>query len=279
MILAGAALALALAAADVPFAESMAEGDRQYARRGEGARGPVADTAPIQAAIEAYSAARAADPDSMPAQIALMRALFFRGGFTGEEGAAQKKSFDAAKAVTDDAMRRLEKRLKAAPEHSRREAITKIPDVAALHFWAGVSLGQWCLDHKMAAVWQGAAGKIRDWAEIAVAADPAYEQGSPYLLLGRLHTDSPKVPFVTGFVSRSKGVESLRRALAISPRNTATQFFLAQALLEYEPKSRDQAIELLKACAAQEPRPEFLVEDAHYRELAGARLAELGSSH
>lgn len=279
MILAGAALALALAAVPPSFAEAMAEGDRQYARRGDGARGAVADPAPINAAIEAYTAARAADPESIPAQVALMRALFFRGGFTGEEGPAQKKSFDAAKAVTDDAMRRLEKRLKSAPESSRREALARIPDVSALHFWAGVSLGQWCLDHKMAAVWQGAAGKIRDWAEIAVAADPAYEQGSPYLLLGRLHTDSPKVPFVTGFISRSKGVESLRRALAISPLNTATQFFLAQALLEYEPKNREQAIELLKACAAHEPRPEFLVEDAHYRELSQARLAELEAAH
>jgi hypothetical protein len=274
-MLAGAALALALTAAEPTFADSMAEGDRHYARRGEGSRGAEAEKAPINAAIDAYTAARAADPDSIPAQVALMRALFFRGGFTAEAGAEQKKSFDAAKAVSDDAMRRLGRRLKAAPGRSRREALAKIPDVAPLHFWAGVSLGQWCLDHKLAAVWQGAAGKIRDWAEIAVAADPGYEQGSPYLLLGRLHTDSPKVPFVTGFISRSKGVESLRQALAISPRNTATQFFLAQALLEYEPRSRAQALELLRACAAQEPRPEFLVEDAHYRELSRALIAEL----
>ncbi len=279
MTLAGAVLALSLAGSEATLADAMAEGDRRYAARAEGSRGSIADKGPINAAIEAYAAARAADPDSIPAQVALMRALFFRGGFTGEAGAEQKKSFDAAKAVADDAMRRLERRLKPVPEPSRHEALAAIPDVAALHFWSGVSLGQWCLDHKMAAVWQGAAGKIRDWAEIAVAIDPAYEQGSPYLILGRLHTDSPKVPFVTGFISRAKGVESLRRALALSPHNTATQFFLAQALLEYEPKSRVQALELLEACAAQEPRPEFLVEDAHYRELSQARLAELARPH
>jgi hypothetical protein len=275
VILAGALVALALVAGDRAASESMAEAERQYGRRGEGARGAVADTSRIDAAIDAYGAARAADPDSIPAQVGLMRALFFRGGFTGEQGAEQKASFAAAKAVADDAMRRLERRLKAAPKRSRREALATIPDVAALHFWAGVSLGQWCLDHKLAAAWQGAAGKIRDWAEVAVAVDAGYEQGSPYLLLGRLHTDSPKVPFVTGFISRSKGVESLRRALAISPHNTATQFFLAQALLEHEPKSREQAVGLLKACAAQEPRREFLVEDAHYRELSRARLSGL----
>jgi tetratricopeptide (TPR) repeat protein len=252
----------------------VAEGDAEYARRGEGASNGIADPARIEPAVAAYRRALALDPDSVPALSGLLRALFFRGGFCGEGGAVQKKTFGEAKERAEDAIRSLEKRAKRIGG-AKLEALREVPGAAALYFWSGVSWGQWSLDHKMAAVWQGAAGKLRDYGEAAAALDPTYNQGSPYLLLGRLHADSPKVPLVTGFVSRAKGLAYLRRALEIAPDNTAAQFFLAEAILEHEPANRAEAVRLLTACAQAQPRAEYLVEDAHYVAQARAALEAL----
>ena len=254
--------------------DRVAEGDRAYAQRAEGASGAIADPARIEPALVAYRAALNLDPDLVSARSGLLRALFFRGGFCNESGAVQKKTFDEAKELAEESIRRLEKRAKES-RLPKLDALRAIPGAAALYFWSGVAWGQWSLDHKMAAVWQGAAGKLRDYGEAAAALEPSYNEGSPFLLLGRLHVDSPKVPFVTGFVSRTKGLAYLRRALEIAPDNTAGQFFLAEAIFEHEPGSRDEAIRLLTKCAESVPRAEFLVEDRHYVEQARQQLASL----
>jgi hypothetical protein len=54
-----------------------------------------------------------------------------------------------------------------------------------------------------------------------------------------------------------------------------TQLFLAEAILDHAPSRKEEARRLLESCAAAVPRPEYLVEDAHYAELARRRLAEL----
>jgi tetratricopeptide (TPR) repeat protein len=273
-------VALGAGGAGPPAArDPLAEAEALYRRRAEGARGGIGDPARVETAISAYRLALAADPGSLPARVGLMRALFFRGGFCGEPATAQKATFEEAKKIAQDAMQSVDERLRGLSEQGRMTALASVPEAAALHFWAGVSWGQWSLDHKMAAALHGAAGRIRDYAEVAIALDPAYEEGSPYLLLGRLHADSPRVPFVTGFISRSRALENLRRALAISPLNTATEYYLADAILDFEPQNRAEAIRLLSACAAQEARPDFLVEDAHYAELARGRLAQLVPAH
>ena len=65
------------------LAEALAEGDAQWARRAEGAQGPVAEPGPIDRALPVYRRALALAPDSTEARWRLMRALFFRGAFCG----------------------------------------------------------------------------------------------------------------------------------------------------------------------------------------------------
>jgi tetratricopeptide (TPR) repeat protein len=272
LLLAALGLVTALAAGD--GAAALAEADAHFARRAEGMHGAVADPAPVEAAIAAYRRALALDRDALPPRVGLLRALFFRAGFCGQSASANKATYEEAKRFAENSIDRVEATLKG-DKAARFEALRRIPEAAALYFWAGVSWGQWSLDHKLAAAWQGAAGKIRDYAETAIALDPGYELGSPYVLLGRLHVDSPKLPFVTGFVSRKKGLESLRRALEIAPQNTVAEYFLAVAMLDYEPESKDDAIRMLEACAHALARPDYLAEDAHYAELAQRRLTEL----
>jgi hypothetical protein len=270
-----ALVAALFAAQSVDPAALVAEGDRHFADRAKNARGGTCDPAEVEAARDLYAQALRAAPDSLPAQVGVLRSIFFRSGFCGEGGAVQKRSFEHAKRLAEDAEKRVEKRVGQKLERGRFEPFRAVPEAAALFFWCGVAWGQWSLDHKLAAAWQGAAGHIRELAEAAIALDAGYEQGSPHLLLGRLHADSPKLPLVTGFVSRKTGLENLRRAHEISPANTVSAYFLALAVLEHEKDKRADALSLLREVAASEPRPGYTVEDRHYAELARARLAEL----
>lgn len=269
------ALAAVLAAAPASGSGALADAERHFANRGQSSRGAECDLAEVAAALAAYRQALAADPDSLPAHVGILRGLFFRGAFCGESGEAQKRTFEEAKRHAEQAEAWLEARLQARLDRRKPERFRREAGAGPLLFWSGVAWGQWSLDHKLAAAWQGAAGRIRDLAEVAVALDPEYEQGSPHLLLGRLHTESPKIPLLTGFVSRRQGLEHLRQALALSPANSVARFFLADAMLQYEPESREDAIRLLRACASAEPRPEYLVEDRHYAEHARERLRGL----
>jgi hypothetical protein len=94
-------------------------------------------------------------------------------------------------------------------------------------------------------------------------------------VLGRLHDEAPKVLFFTGWVSKDKALALLRQSYAIAPQNSVTRFFLAEAILEHEPKGADEARRLLRSCVEDPLRPEYLVEDRHYADLARARLAGL----
>ncbi|HET7290780.1 MAG TPA: hypothetical protein VFM88_00010 [Vicinamibacteria bacterium] len=256
----------------------VAEGDRHFAARASNADGSRCDPAEANAAAAAYRRAASADPDALAARSGLLRTLFFRGGFCGESGAVQKRTFEEAKRVAEESQRRLEQRVGARVSRARPGPFGAVPGAPALLFWCAVAWGQWSLDHKFAAAWQGAGGRIRDLAETAVALAPDYEQGAPHIVLGRLHVESPRIPLVTGFVSRRKGLEQLRAAVALAPQNTVALWSLAGGLLAHEPESRAEAVRLLRACAAASPRPGYLVEDRHYAALARERLRALGEA-
>ena len=146
----------------------------------------------------------------------------------------------------------------------------------ALHFWTAVAWGEWAVARgKFAAARQGAGGRIRDLGQAVVDLDPALEQGGGYRILGRLHDKSPKIPFVTGWVSHDKSIVYLRKALELGPQNTVNQVFLAEAILEHDRSQRDEARALLQRCASATPRPEFLVEDAHYADVSRRLLAQM----
>ncbi len=278
MRLAALALAASLQADASPSDPEalVAAGDRHFAERARNASAAGCDPTEVNAALESYRRGVAAAPDSFAGRAGVLRSLFFRGGFCSESMAEQKRTFEAAKRFADESQRRLERRVGARIRRDRPEPFRTVEGAAALVFWCGVAWGQWSVDHKVAAAWQGAGGRIRDLAETAVALAPDYEQGAPHIVLGRLHTESPKIPLVTGFVSRRKGLEQLRKAVSLSPVNTVAQWFLAVAILAHEPASRLEAARLLRACASAPPRADYLIEDRHYAQLAREWLRSLG---
>ncbi len=257
-------------------AGALAAGDDHFARRADGATGAAALPLHADGAIAAYRRALALDPASYEARLRLLRAYFFRGGFCGPMDPAQKKRlFDDAKLVAEETVKRLDVDLKRVKGRVEGGAAGSIAPAAEAYVWAAVSWGQWALFHKISAAWTGAPGRIRDLAEAVIAIDPKAAQGAGYLILGRLQVDAPRIPLVTGWVSRDKGLANLRLGLAVAPENPAQSYFLGDALLRLDPSKAGEARALLERTAAVVPRSEYLIEDAHYAEMARARLAAL----
>jgi tetratricopeptide (TPR) repeat protein len=268
-------IAAALLLAAVTEAGALvALGDAHYGRRAEGAVGARAQPGEVDQAIASYRFALAADPRSNLVRARLIRALFFRTSFCNAPNDVRRLLLREARDVADEGLRRLDVDLGDVKGGARLDALRRADHAVALHFWAAVAWGQWALAHgKLAAVRQGAARRVRDLAQIVVDLDPTYEQGGGYRLLGRLHDQCPRIPFLTGWVSHDRGLQYLRQALALNPANTVDLVFLAEAILAHDRTRRAEAVRLLDACAQAPPRPEFLVEDAFYIDRARKILA------
>jgi hypothetical protein len=255
--------------------EAMANGDTHYARRAEGARAGTCAPFQVDSAIVDYRRALALDALSYAIQLRLLRAYFFRGSFCGLDEREQSAQFEEAKRLAERTVRQLDVDLSRRRGSVRGDAGARIPEAAPTYLWAAIAWGQWAVTHKVAAAWQGAAARIRDLAEAVIAIEPATEQAGAHVILGRLHAEAPRVPLLTHWISREKALVHLRAAHAIAPDSPHATYFLADALLHLSPTGRNEAIELLRRCATQPPRPEYPVEDAHYAEMAQQRLAGL----
>jgi hypothetical protein len=274
--LALALTALPSAAEDADFAEMLGRADEQYAGRGEGARGMVALPGPVDQAIASYRLALSKRPDSMEARFRLVRAIFFRASFCGSAPELRKRLFEDARQIAEEGVAKLERAASSRKGAARIAAFRDTPGAAEMLFWAGVAWGEWALRcGRLAAARAGAPGRIRDLAQATIDIDPDLEEAGGRRLLGRLHDLCPRVPLVTGFVSRDKGLDNLRKAYAAFPYNSVNQFFLADAILRHESGNHAEARALLTRCAAAEPRPEYRVEDAHYAALARDLLSTL----
>jgi hypothetical protein len=271
-----AAPAAAAAAPLSPVAAVLERGDEHYARRAEGARGPVADPVHIEAAIAEYRRALALDTRSFEARLRLLRAFFFRTGFCGPmEPRAEVALYDEAKKIAEETVALLDVETGRRKSRVDADAGRAVAPAAEVYLWAAVSWGQWAVYHRVSAAWQGAPKRIRDLGQAVLTIDPGAAQAGAYIILGRLHSEAPRIPLLTLWVSRQKGLAYLRQGLARAPDNQALVFLLADALLTWEPSRRDEARALLLRCSTAQPRPDFLVEDAHYAAQARERLAAL----
>jgi len=255
-------------------AEAIAAGDIHYARRGEGADGQRALPFEIEGAMAEYRRALALDPGSRDARRRLMRAGFFRGGFCGPlDRDAQVALFDEAKRLAEETVATLDAERERSTGRVPGGATARVATAAEEYLWAAISWGQWAVFHKISAAWSGAPGRIRDLAEASLSIDPSAEQAGAYILLGRLHGEAPRIPFVTGWVSRAKAVAFVRQGLPLAPDNRALVYFTADVLLQHAPAGEAEARALLERCATSPPRPDFLAEDLHYARMARERLA------
>jgi hypothetical protein len=178
--------------------------------------------------------------------------------------------------VAEEGVQLLERALGAPRAEARILALRARKEAVALYFWAAVAWGEWAMMRgPLTSVRTGAAGRIRDLAQTVIDVDPAFEKGGGYRILGRLHDRAPRIPLLTGWISRARGIELLERSLAADPANSISRIFLAEALVDHAPHRRPEAVALLEACARSAPRPEYVVEDAHFAAMAGRRLAAL----
>lgn len=253
------------------------QGDALYARRAEGRAGTRASPREIGEAIEAYTRA-ARDASSAAARWRLARALYFLGTYTGLDEAGRRNAFARARDEGEAAVRIVLRRNGSAAgprdlEPPVAAALVRAdPDAPAAYFWTAVGWGQWALTSaKLDAIRHGAAVRVRDAAETVTRISPAFEEGGGYRIVGRLHDQAPKIPLLTGWISRDEALRALRLAVREAPANLVNLHFLAEALARRG--EAGEAVRIETDVAAAEPSPGHLVEELVIQETARRNLA------
>jgi tetratricopeptide (TPR) repeat protein len=280
-----ALFAVVLTIASAAFGQ-VAEGDQHWLQRAEGHQGGRAKAAHIDAAIAAYQRAIAQNANDLDARWKLLRGLRFKGSYVASTSAEKKAVFDAAKKAGSDALTLIDRQLAAkglqsvskATEKQVADAARSIPGAGEIFFWDAVNWGEWALVYgKLAAVKEGAADRIKRESTIAMMIDPKLEGGGPARVLGRLHDQTPKVPFITGWASKKEAVRLLNESIKVDPTNKITRVFLAEAMVDNDSDNAPQAIQMLRDVVSTPNNPEYEVEQAAAVDDARALLKKWGA--
>ena len=267
----------AAAAAQVP------DGDQQWAMRAEGHQGGRAQAAHIDAAIAAYQRAVAQNPNDLEARWKLLRAVRFKGAYVAATNDAKKPVYAQGKKAGQEALAVVDRMLAAkgvtspskATEKQVADAARAIPGAGEVFLWDSINWGEWALAYgKMAAVREGAADRIRREATIAMLIDPKLEAGTPARVLGRLHDQTPRVPFITGWASSKEAVRFLNESLKLDPTNKITKVFLAEAMVSNDSGTKPAAAAILRDVVKAPNDPNFEVEWAAATADAQALLSK-----
>jgi tetratricopeptide (TPR) repeat protein len=256
--------------------DPLAVGDAAWAKRAEGHRGGEAAAGPVDAALAAYERAVKAHPEELDGYWKLLRAIHFKGEYVARTPEEKQAAFGRGREVAEAALGLLAKRAggrarldKMSPQETAK-ALAGVPHAIDVYLWGGADWGLWGdAFGKLAAARQGVADRVRQYGEVAVALDERYADAGGHRLLGRLHTLAPKIPFFTGWVDHDKAVAELRRAVELGPGDPTNSLYLAEALLDFKPEKRAEAVALLRRLAAGKPSPERRVEEE--KVLAQAR--------
>jgi len=263
----------------------VADGDQHWLQRAEGHAGGHAKAAQTDAAVAAYQRAVTANANDLDAQWKLARTYRFKGVYIAATADEKKAIFDEAKRAGEKAMAVLGRQLAAkgvaAPEKASEKQVADaargIPGAGELYFWDSVNWGEWALVYgKLAAVKRGAADRIKREATIAYLIDPKLEGGGPPRVLGRLHDQTPHVPFLTGWASSKEAVKFLNESLKADPTNKITRVFLAEALVDNDSDNKPQAIQMLRETVSAPNDPNYLVEQEAATEDAKVLLKKYG---
>ena len=239
-------------------------GDALWTQRANTLSGNLAVSASIEAAIERYEAAGRDEPTALEPRWKLLRALHYSVDFADRDDDAKQASVNQAVAIAHESIRLLE-----SEEGSNR-------DRARLYFWSGIAWGTKAgRVGLLTVVREGLATRMHDFAESALELDPSVEQGGSLRLLSRLHATLPRVPFVSGWVDRTKALGFAERALALDPDHSGNQLIMALTLLEMTPSRESDARAFLESVSNGTPRIDFLVEDLAIQAQAASRIDEL----
>ena len=264
---------LLLLVASSAFAQ-IGEGDQHWHNR--------AQSGQIDLAIAAYQRAVTANPNDVEARARLLRAWRFKGAYVAKTNDEKKQVYAKAKAVGDEAIALVNRLLGAKAKGNEKQvadAARAIPGAAEVFLWDSVNWGEWALAYgKLAAARQGAADRIRREATIAHLIDPRLEGAAPSRVLGRLHDQTPRIPFLTGWASSKEAVRFLNESLKLAPGNKLTLVFLAEAMVSDNAKAKPQAIQMLRGVVSAPNDPQYVVEDTTATEDAKRLLHAYGGS-
>jgi hypothetical protein len=112
-------------------------------------------------------------------------------------------------------------------------------------------------------------GEVRDYATASIALDGGIENGGGHRVLGRLHTEAPRIPFITGWIDRDVAVRELEACLELAPDDLTTRLYLGEAMIEFAPRPRVVGLRKLRAVVAAGPDPRWVVEEL--KAIADAR--------
>ncbi len=226
------------------------------------------------------------NPNDLEARWKLLRAIRFKGSYVATTTADKKAIFDNGKHAGADAMSVIDRQLGAkglqsaskATERQVADAARALPGAGEVYFWDAVNWGEWALVYgKLAAVREGAADRIKREATIAMLIDPRMEGGGPARVLGRLHDQTPHVPFITGWASKREAVRLLNESMKIDPTNKITRVFLAEAMVDQNSDTAPQAVQMLRELIPTPNNPEYEVEQAQAVDDARALLKKWGA--
>ncbi len=259
----------------------IAEGDAAWERRQVGGSGLDPAPEPIAEAIELYEAALSATPDNLELRWKLMRAIHYQGDYVLTTRDARLPLYERGRDIGEESLDRL------AAEHGGREVFDRLapavvasrladhPQATATYFWTCVHWGLWGRERgKLAAAREGVAHKVRDYAEVVAGLNENYEAAGAHRILGRLHFEAPRVPFITGWVDKKKVRPHLERAVEIAPEHPLNQLYLAEAVYDDGAIHRPKAIERLRQLIERGPRPDRPFEDGRTLVTARSLLAE-----
>ncbi|MEE2678675.1 MAG: hypothetical protein VX546_08880 [Myxococcota bacterium] len=259
-------------------------GDRAYAARGvdNDGRGRAAPDR-IAVAIEAYEEALAEDPGNLVARWKAMAALYFAGDFAAPDVEAAHAFFERGRLLGEDGIARVARRLdlgRPLVDLDAEVIRASVPralatPVGRLYFWAAINWGAWTREEGfLQIVRQGVARRLRDYAKVSLALDPAIYRGGSQRLLAHMHANLPRVPFISGWVDRELAVGFADQALIVAPDDVGNRAILGLVLLDTVPARRAEALSILAEVAEAAPREHLVVEDQATREMARRRLAE-----
>ncbi len=276
------AIAVVLVAASAHA--QVAEGDAQWLLRAEGHQSGRAKAAHVDAAIAAYQRAVAQNPNDLEARWKLLRTVRFKGSYVAASNDEKKQIYNEGKKEGEVALALVNKLLAAkgvqakGNEKAVADAARTIPGAEEIFLWDAVNWGEWAIVYgKLAAVRQGAADRIRREATIALLIDPKLEGGAPPRVLGRLHDQTPHVPFITGWASSREALKFLNQSLQIDPTNKITRVFLAEAMVNNNSGNKPQAIQMLREILNTPNDPNYEVEQSAAVDDARALLRKWGA--
>ena len=240
------------------------DGDRFWEMRAKTMEGDVASSVEIERAIASFRRLHEVDPSSLEARWKLLRALHFLVDFSNAGDGRKNLAAEEAIELAETSIETLDLQ------------VDDSSDRAQLYFWSAIAWGARAQRVGLLTIArEGAATRMQEYAETSRTLDPTVEQGGAMRLLSRLHASLPRVPFLTGWVDRSKTLEYAEAALALGPEHLGNQLVLALAILEQAPERRTQAEKILQEIANAELTPAYLAEETAIRKQAREQLSAL----